>query len=154
MRLVAVFTTICLVLAGCQPASGPNAQQTAKNKDAPKLEFPDTSPDYLNEYPNGKPYGNPGVAVSSAMFKKMLDGGTVGFITTDTSKAILDFYDADLAKAGFVRSDFSSALKVETATYKKGDPTRILITVQVNRMFPGDAVVQITYMNMPQPKQD
>jgi hypothetical protein len=144
------------MLCACQPQSGTKGDRAdtggSGEKAAPQVQFPASFPAYIPKYPGARPFNNAGTNMNNSMFKK-INGAEADFITVDSGEKVKAFYKTELLKAGLVEADVQSLPILDFAVYRKADAPNERVTVMINKMLPGDTLVQIMYSNgQSQPK--
>jgi hypothetical protein len=152
-----VLSLVCAaMLCACQPQNGAKGDRASSGgggeKAAPQVQFPASFPAYIPKYPGSRPFNNAGTNMNNSMFKK-INGAEADFITVDSREKVKAFYKAELLKAGFVEADVQSLPMLDLSVYHKADAPDERVTVLINKMLPGDTLVQIMYFDRsPEPK--
>jgi hypothetical protein len=146
-----VLSFVCAaMLCACQPSGGAKGDRSGTNqvgeKAAAQFEFPAAFPAYIPKYPGARPFNNAGTKMNNSVFKK-INGAEADFITVDSREKVKAFYKTELLKAGLIEADVQSMPILDLAVYRKADAPNERVTVIINKMLPGDTLVQIMYNN-------
>jgi hypothetical protein len=146
-----VLSLVCAaMLCACQPQSSAKGDRASTGgggeKAAPQVQFPASFPPYIPKYPGSRPFNNAGTNMNNSMFKK-INGAEADFVTVDSREKVKAFYKTELLKAGLVEADVQSLPILDLAVYRKADAPNERVTVMINKMLPGDTLVQIMYSN-------
>jgi hypothetical protein len=145
MKNLFICAIALLTLSACtQPA--PTGDKTT-SKAAPEVVFPEDFPTYIPKYPGARPMNGPGMSLQNKMTKSLKQSQTM-FVTVDSREKVKQFYKAELIKAGLAENTVQSMPIMDLAVYSKPETPNQLVSVIINKMMPGDTMVQILYQNL------